>query len=825
MAGLHALLSLYLDSVEEAAARPVTLRFRPPLPPSITNRYKLSATPQIKQVILAGHFSDWNPHDTNFRMKPAPDGSWTYAMRFYPGRNPYKFVIHVRNPALLPATATGMIWSHDPTATEFEDDTYRGKNSVYTIRNVSEIRTITRHAFLIIFFGIILLFVLELAVSVLMTRRLSLKHKLLAVFLILFLIANLFFILVLRRQNIRLFQTSMIDRINFLHGYFRSRGIRMETMQQEPQRDKLRQALAALFDHLGSRFEYHLFSNTKQQVDNLFVLDEQGGIIARGMVENARKYVLSIYKTEEAVDSYYRNTIRTIFARLGPQLLRERRLFSLNWYDFQAAAPASGNYSLTPPSGYFHLDTFVYPVYAHDRLLGFYLLRINARSLAALLKDFLLFNVFLGAVLCLVFFMIIRKLGNVILEPVFVLKTGMTRIMEGDYDYAIAFKSNDELYQLGVAYNYMRLGLIEANVLRNKLLQNAAQEARQLADIIARREVVQQEVDQSRIVYRSEAMHAVIRRVKEAASRQQPVLITGETGTGKELIARLLHNGSTRATHPFVGLNCSAIPSQLWEDEIFGHLKGAFTDAKTTRKGKLEEAGEGILFFDEIGEMPPDMQAKLLRVLQEREYYKIGSSVPERLNCRFLFATNRNLEEMTADGRFRQDLFYRINVFHIHLPPLRERKEDIPDLVNYLVSRFADEMGVRITQLEEQALHRLQEYPWPGNIRELENAIIRGLASCAGRDDDSRQVLKATDLSLGPPDRTLRQGSTSGPDPDGPGAHAVGSADFQTLVNGYMRQLIIAAIREAEGNRSRAARMLGLKRGALLYRMKELGIE
>jgi transcriptional regulator with GAF, ATPase, and Fis domain len=232
------------------------------------------------------------------------------------------------------------------------------------------------------------------------------------------------------------------------------------------------------------------------------------------------------------------------------------------------------------------------------------------------------------------------------------------------------------------------------------------------------------------IVGSSHALQAVLVKVAKVAPADSTVLITGETGTGKELIARAIHKRSQRSARAFVGVNCAAIPRDLIASELFGHEKGAFTGATQRRLGRFESADGGTIFLDEVGELPLETQISLLRVLQEREFQRVGSNEPLQVDVRVVAATNRNLEEAIEAGAFREDLFYRLNVFPIQVPPLRQRKEDIPLLVEYFVSRFASKAGKKITGIDKRSLELLQSYSWPGNIRELQNVIERSVIIC-----------------------------------------------------------------------------------------------
>src|SRR3984893_16550570 len=239
---------------------------------------------------------------------------------------------------------------------------------------------------------------------------------------------------------------------------------------------------------------------------------------------------------------------------------------------------------------------------------------------------------------------------------------------------------------------------------------------------------------------RSRAMEEVIRRAELAAETKSTVLITGETGTGKELVARAIHDRSPQRHMPLIKVNCAAIPETLLESELFGHVRGAFTGATTTKKGKFGLADGGSIFLDEIGTMSPTLQSKLLRVLQEREFEPLGAERTQRVDVRIIAATNRDLRQMVTDGKFQEDLFYRLNVIPIEIPPLRERRDDIPALVEHFVTKHAQRTGRRFDKIDESVLAGLQQYDWPGNVRELENTIERAVVLSPGPAITSRAV-------------------------------------------------------------------------------------
>jgi len=266
-------------------------------------------------------------------------------------------------------------------------------------------------------------------------------------------------------------------------------------------------------------------------------------------------------------------------------------------------------------------------------------------------------------------------------------------------------------------------------------LQNALDEIKKLRDRLYKENIaLREEIDNSsmfeEIVGDSPALQAVLARVAKVAPTDSTVLITGETGTGKELFARAIHKRSRRASRAFVSVNCAATPATLIASELFGHEKGAFTGAVQRRLGKFELAEGGTIFLDEIGELPAETQIALLRVLQEREFERVGGSQRIRADARVIAATNRDLKSAIAGGAFRKDLFYRLNVFPIEIPPLRERREDIPTLIEYFVHRYSRKVGKKIGTLEKRTLELLKSYAWPGNIRELQNVIERSVIVC-----------------------------------------------------------------------------------------------
>jgi DNA-binding NtrC family response regulator len=314
---------------------------------------------------------------------------------------------------------------------------------------------------------------------------------------------------------------------------------------------------------------------------------------------------------------------------------------------------------------------------------------------------------------------------------------------------------------------------------------------------------LEQRYDRRSIISKSHKMQPIFELIETIADTRSTVLIQGESGTGKELIARAIHYEGIRAQYPFVTVSCAALVDSLLESELFGHEKGAFTDAKARKRGKFELADGGTVFLDEIGDISPKLQLSLLRVLQEREFHRVGGEDLVRVDVRVIAATNRHLEEAVRAGTFRDDLYYRVNVIPIHVPPLRERKEDIPLLVDHFVEKFNFEAGKEVQGVSEEALQHLLDHDWPGNVRELENVIERAVIVNKG------DVILPTDL---PPQLVRRTG-----------AEVLVSSTQRTLQE-VERIHIIQILMENDWNIQRSARILGIDRSTLYAKMKRYSI-
>ncbi|HEB0565235.1 TPA: sigma 54-interacting transcriptional regulator [Escherichia coli] len=313
------------------------------------------------------------------------------------------------------------------------------------------------------------------------------------------------------------------------------------------------------------------------------------------------------------------------------------------------------------------------------------------------------------------------------------------------------------------------------------------------------------------ILTNSPAMMDICKDTAKIALSQASVLISGESGTGKELIARAIHYNSRRAKGPFIKVNCAALPESLLESELFGHEKGAFTGAQTLRQGLFERANEGTLLLDEIGEMPLVLQAKLLRILQEREFERIGGHQTIKVDIRIIAATNRDLQAMVKEGTFREDLFYRLNVIHLILPPLRDRREDISLLANHFLQKFSSENQRDIIDIDPMAMSLLTAWSWPGNIRELSNVIERAVVMNSG------PIIFSEDL----PPQIRQPVCNAGEAKTAP----VGERNLKEEIKRVEKRIIMEVLEQQEGNRTRTALMLGISRRALMYKLQEYGID
>ena len=391
-------------------------------------------------------------------------------------------------------------------------------------------------------------------------------------------------------------------------------------------------------------------------------------------------------------------------------------------------------------------------------------------------------------------------------------ETAIEAMKRGAYDYLLKPFDTEELKRVAT-------DAIEVN----RLMQDVVS----LADTSTR--VTPVDARQTAIVGTHRRMQEVFKTIGQVAEKDVTVLITGESGTGKELVARALYHHSKRKHKPFMAINCASIPDALFESELFGYEQGAFTGADRTHLGKFERCHAGTLFFDEIGDMSLGTQAKVLRVLQNGEFERLGSTETIRVDVRLLAATNKDLPAAVEAGRFREDLYYRLKIISIHLPPLRERLDDVPALVNYFAARFAEEYAKPLHYVSDPAMCRLRAYGWPGNVRELENCLRRAVLMCQGEVLLPEHLLFETDpeLALTPvsdEDRLLglkRRIEALVPEIlqlSGNRAHA-------NVVDLVESALIARALRDCGGNQVHTARMLGISRNTLRHRIKKYGLE
>ncbi len=328
--------------------------------------------------------------------------------------------------------------------------------------------------------------------------------------------------------------------------------------------------------------------------------------------------------------------------------------------------------------------------------------------------------------------------------------------------------------------------------------------------------------ESSSVIYASKAMESVLKMAEQVAGSDASVLLTGESGTGKEVVARFIHGKSRRSSHPMISVNCAAIPENLLESELFGHEKGAFTGAVGRRIGKFEEADGGTILLDEISEMDLRLQAKLLRVLQEREVDRIGGSKPIKVNIRVLATSNRNLQEEVKAQRFREDLYFRLNVIAIQIPPLRERKEDIGLLAVYFIEKYSKANGVPIKKLTDGARAKLENYRWSGNVRELENAMHRSVLLAAGEAIDESAILLSGQSEPSAAEVLAEKTAAVATTPKPTGGNAT-SALVGRTVETVERDLILDTLNYCLGNRTHAANILGISIRTLRNKLKTYG--
>jgi len=382
-------------------------------------------------------------------------------------------------------------------------------------------------------------------------------------------------------------------------------------------------------------------------------------------------------------------------------------------------------------------------------------------------------------------------------------QTGSTIIMMSAYG---TLDTTIECMKMG-AYDYISKPFRSDEIAL--VLRKAEERERLKSENRLLREELKKEYSFTGIISKNQRMVEIFTMVQKVCDFKTTVLITGESGTGKELVAKAIHHNSSRKNKPFIAINCAAIPENLLESELFGHAKGAFTDALTDRAGLFEQANAGTIFLDEIGEMSLSLQAKLLRVLQDEEIRAVGGTSTKKIDVRVISATSKNLENAIATGLFREDLFFRLNVFSIALPPLRERQDDIPLLVNHFINKHTTRMSMAEVQCAPEAMKVLMEYDWPGNVRELENCIERALVICEGKTIHPACLPEIVTRYKRRIDKGLEFSSLS----------------IKKAEEAVERELIIKALKQTTGNKTHAAKLLEISLRALLYKIKEYGME
>jgi nitrogen regulation protein NR(I) len=379
-----------------------------------------------------------------------------------------------------------------------------------------------------------------------------------------------------------------------------------------------------------------------------------------------------------------------------------------------------------------------------------------------------------------------------------------------------------EAMKLG-AYDYVLKPLEVPKI--KALIESALKTARDMREVVSYQPLLDSEDYAEGIVGKSEAMQQVFKLIGQVSQSEATVLITGESGTGKELVARAIYHHSRRADKPFMAINCAAIPENLLESELFGHEKGAFTGAADRRIGKFEQCDEGTIFLDEIGDMPLATQTKILRVLQNSEFQRVGGNETLHVDVRVIAATNKTPEQLVAAKKFREDLYYRLNVVRIHLPPLRERREDVPLLADYFLQRLAKSSAIagKVTRISGDALAILKQSSWPGNVRELENAIERAAVVARGDSilpkDLPAEMREPRAAVVSPEDLTAVIDAAVRP------LYALAKKDPKLkILMAVERELIARALAETKGNQVQAAKLLGITRATLRKRIATFGI-
>jgi DNA-binding NtrC family response regulator len=387
-----------------------------------------------------------------------------------------------------------------------------------------------------------------------------------------------------------------------------------------------------------------------------------------------------------------------------------------------------------------------------------------------------------------------------------------------------------EAINLGQVYRYITKpwdakevrGVLQYAIDRFHLQRENRKMAAQLADYTGYlNQELHGEFDFGNIIGESAALADVLGKVEQVAPTSSTVLLRGETGTGKELVAHAIHINSAREHKPFVRVNCAALAPGILESELFGHEKGSFTGALQRRPGRFELADGGTLFLDEVGDLPMEVQIKLLRTLQEREFERVGGTETIKVDVRMVSATNRNLEKMIEEGEFREDLYYRLNVFPINLPALRDRLDDIPVLAQHFVTKFARVMGTRPTGISTEALAKLREYGWPGNVRELENIIERAMILGRGGELGAQHLdfgRRTTHQPSGGNSPMVHESTPSTSAPDD------GRSLAERLLDSERKEIVLA-IEKSKGNIASAARTLGINRSTLYYRLRKHGLD
>lgn len=474
-------LNDYLVELEKRYAQPVLFTFTLPMPQAILEKYGLEKRKiEVDRVIIAGRFSNWNPDDDNFRMTKITDCKWQITLSLNAGRNPYKYVVHLKDAKRLPKWAKGRVWCQDPS-TEVESDAYGGDNSVHVVKTTVDTQEALRFAVTALIAGIIAFSLLEYLIVFLMHRKLSLRYKLVVIFLFILALANTVFLRFTSRQNVETMKKTQVDKLNTLHSFLQGSGIDFGKLDDRETREKLQGLLQAFFRGTRLRQEYNNFSNTEQQIKRLFLVSTNGRLLLYEQETIAREHRLSLVTNTNAMTDFFTERVNAVFTHYRKHAGNNKEIHWLFDHDFSFKKFPINKYTKADEAekaAHFRYNTFLYPIYANFRLAGYWIGYLHPESYSILFGDIFRFNLLLLLILSALYFLLIRQVGSLILQPLHQLIEGIHLVKDGNLDHPIDIRTRDEIEELGNAYNFMRLGLKETNRLKDQFLANTSHELR-----------------------------------------------------------------------------------------------------------------------------------------------------------------------------------------------------------------------------------------------------------------------------------------------------------------------------------------------------------